>query len=50
VTDAGHIHNRYSYEKEKQQALEAWERKLKSIIAGMENKVVCILSKQKRAA
>lgn len=30
----GHIYNRYSYDKEKQQALEAWERKLLSITTG----------------
>ena len=30
----GHIYNRYSYDKEKQQALEAWERRLKSIMIG----------------
>jgi integrase len=29
-----HIYNRYDYDKEKQTALEAWERKLKSIISG----------------
>lgn len=29
----GHIYNRYSYDKEKQQALEAWERRLNRIIA-----------------
>ena len=29
-------YNRHDYDKEKQQALEAWERKLKSIIAGKE--------------
>jgi integrase len=30
----GHIYNRYSYDKEKQQALEAWERRLKIITTG----------------
>lgn len=30
----GHIYNRYSYDKEKQQALEAWERRLISITTG----------------
>ncbi|GFO68687.1 integrase [Geomonas limicola] len=30
----GHIYNRYSYDKEKQQALETWERKLNSILVG----------------
>ena len=30
----GHIYNRYSYAKEKQQALEQWERKLLSIVTG----------------
>lgn len=33
----GHIYNRYSYAKEKQQFLEAWERKLLSIVAGKKN-------------
>ncbi len=30
----GHIYNRYSYNKEKQAALECWERKLNCIISG----------------
>ncbi|MDD2898328.1 MAG: integrase arm-type DNA-binding domain-containing protein [Desulfuromonadaceae bacterium] len=30
----GHVYNRYSYAKEKQQAMETWERKLNSIITG----------------
>lgn len=30
----GHIYNRYSYDREKQEALEAWERKLRSIVTG----------------
>ena len=30
----GHVYNRYSYDREKQAALEAWERKLISITAG----------------
>lgn len=38
----GHIYNRYSYDKEKQQALEAWERKLNCIITGKECKVIPI--------
>lgn len=38
----GHIYNRYSYAKEKQQALEAWERRLNSIITGSECKVIPI--------
>lgn len=33
----GHVYNRYSYAKEKQLALEAWERKLKSIITDTES-------------
>ncbi|NTV50985.1 MAG: site-specific integrase [Geobacteraceae bacterium] len=38
----GHIYNRYSYEREKQQALEAWERKLISIISNIESKVIAM--------
>lgn len=34
----GHIYNRYSYNKEKQAALEQWERRLNSIINGTECK------------
>ena len=30
----GHVYNRYSYDKEKQAALESWERKLTSIVTG----------------
>lgn len=30
----GHIYNRYSYDREKQAALESWERKLTSIVGG----------------
>lgn len=30
----GHVYNRYSYDREKQQAMEAWERRLKSITTG----------------
>jgi integrase len=41
----GHIYNRYSYAKEKQQTLEAWERKLNSIITGNECKVIPIVRK-----
>jgi len=29
-----HVYVRYTYDKEKQAAMEAWERKLKSIITG----------------
>lgn len=36
----GHIYNRYSYDKEKQQALESWERKLLSIITGQQGSVI----------
>lgn len=38
-------YNRHDYDKEKQQALEAWERKLKSIITGTESKVIPIKRK-----
>ncbi|WP_236026738.1 tyrosine-type recombinase/integrase [Geomonas diazotrophica] len=42
----GHIHNRYSYDKEKQQALEAWERKLNSIITGSADAKVLPMSRK----
>jgi hypothetical protein len=35
-------YNRHGYDKEKQQALETWERKLKSIITATESKVIPI--------
>ena len=38
-------YNRHGYDKEKQQALEAWERKLKSIITATESKVIPIKRK-----
>jgi len=38
-------YNRHGYDKEKQQALEAWERKLNSIITGAESKVIPIQRK-----
>jgi integrase len=43
------VYNRHGYEKEKQQALEAWERKLNSIITGKECKVISIISANKAA-
>jgi hypothetical protein len=43
-------YNRHDYDKEKQQALEAWERKLITIITGKENKVVSIRTGRKKAA
>ena len=33
-------YNHYSYDPEKQKALETWERKLKSILTGKKSKVV----------
>jgi len=36
----GHVYNRYSYDREKQQALEAWERKMTSILTGKQGNVV----------
>ncbi len=39
------IYNRYKYDKEKQQAMLAWERKLLSIITGAEGKVIPIKRK-----
>lgn len=46
----GHIYNRYSYDKEKQQALEAWERKLLSITTGKQGKVIPIKGGKKNVA
>lgn len=43
----GHIYNRYSYDKEKQMALESWERKLNSITTGSQDNVICIKSGHK---
>lgn len=43
------VYNQYRYDKEKQMALEAWERKLNSIIAGTKNKVVSIAKRKKSA-
>jgi hypothetical protein len=34
----GHVYNRYSYAKEKQLALEQWERKLLSIVTESQKK------------
>ena len=40
----GHVYNRYSYDREKQAALEAWERKLISITTGRDtSKVLSIV-------
>ena len=44
----GHIYNRYSYAKEKQQALEAWERKLNAIISSTKSNVVSISSRKSK--
>jgi integrase len=41
----GHIYNRYSYDKEKQQALEAWERKLLSIVSETPSNVIPMIRK-----
>ncbi len=43
------VYNQYRYDKEKQMALEAWERKLNSIIAGTKNNVVSITTRKKPA-
>lgn len=45
----GHIYNRYSYNKEKQMALEDWERKLNSIITCKESNVIPITAGKKSA-
>lgn len=34
------VYNQYRYDKEKQMALEAWERKLNNIISGTASKVI----------
>jgi integrase len=34
------VYNQYRYDKEKQAALESWERKLRSIVTGVESKVI----------
>jgi hypothetical protein len=40
-----HVYVRYTYDKEKQAAMEAWERKLKSIVTGKSaGKVVSLAS------
>jgi integrase len=39
------VYNQYRYDKEKQMALESWERKLNSIITGTANKVIPIRRK-----
>ncbi|KAF0221107.1 MAG: phage integrase family [Geobacteraceae bacterium] len=41
------VYNLYRYDKEKQQALEAWERKLLSIISGKESNVISIRARKK---
>ena len=43
-------YNRHKYDKEKQLALEAWERKLNSIITGTESKVISIQAGHQKAA
>ena len=40
------VYNQYRYDKEKQMALEAWERKLNSIISGAKGKVITIAKKK----
>ena len=46
----GHIYNRYSYDKEKQMALETWERKLNSIINDTETKVITIQAGRRKSS
>jgi hypothetical protein len=43
------VYNQYRYDLEKQKALEAWERKLNSIISGTASKVITIRSRKKAA-
>jgi integrase len=44
------VYNQYRYDKEKQTALESWERKLKSITTGTASNVVSINSGRRKAA
>lgn len=44
------VYNQYRYDREKQQALESWERKLQNIIAGTESNIVPIRRKKSTAA
>jgi integrase len=44
------VYNQYRYDKEKQAALEAWGRKLDSIITGTATKVISIQSGRKKVA
>jgi integrase len=44
------VYNQYRYDKEKQLALETWERKLTSILTGKQSKVVSINSDRKKLA
>jgi hypothetical protein len=43
------VYNQYRYDTEKQKALEAWERKLNSIISGTASKVITIRNGKKAA-
>lgn len=43
------VYNQYRYDREKQAALESWERKLKSIISGTKDNVVSISSRKRSA-
>jgi len=45
----GHIYNRHSYFRAKQQALEAWERKLIGIITDTKSIVISISYRQSKA-
>jgi integrase len=37
------VYDRHSYDREKRQAMEAWAQKLKSIIEGVDSKVIPML-------
>lgn len=41
------VYNQYRYDREKQLALEAWERKLKSIVSGKKNPVIPLQRKKR---
>jgi len=46
-----HVYVRYTYDREKQAAMEAWERKLKSIVTGKSvGKVVSIKMRRNKVA
>jgi hypothetical protein len=43
------VYNQYRYDKEKEAALESWERKVQSIITGTKSNVVSIKNHKKQS-